>query len=246
MRRYQSIIVATTLCLVAIIMIAFLPSCAKEKIAVTGELPRELDKLSLTEMWNVVADTADLQKRNAELGTMLLRAGADGRVDSLYFAFQGWNEKGRPCIYFADMGRKGKISIREYEINSVSLSRHPSTVFGEVDKLRLASLERGEAGLTLQIVFQWGDLGYSNDHVDIYHLEGGELLPLKEIVFHSREPLCIISVFKLYPVDVEEGEMVSSVTTAPGPVLPGERTSQTWFLSEDINKAEIVEYMESE
>jgi hypothetical protein len=203
-------------CLVALVVV--MPGCSGTKIAVTRELPQELDKLSLTEMWNMVADTAAIQERSAELGDMHLRTDTNGGVDSLYFNFQGRNEKGRPCIYFAEMGRKGKIDIREYETNSVSLTTHPSTVFGEIDKLELGSLESGEAGLSLQLGFQWGDVGYSYDYVDIYHLEAGELLPLEEIVFHSRDPLCTISVFKLYPVAVEEGSMVSSVTTAPGPV----------------------------
>jgi len=237
--------VITILCLIALILVTVMPGCSGTKITVTRELPRELDKLSLVEMWNVVAEAADIQERSAELGSFHLRADEDGSVSSMYFDFQGRNEEGRPCIYFAEMGRNGKIDIREYETNSVSPSTHPSTVFSEIDKLGLASLGSGEAGLSLQIGFQWGNLGYSCDYVDIYHLEAGELLPLQEIVFHIRDPLCIISVFKLYPVAVEEGSMASSVKTDSGPVLPGERTSQTWFLSGDINKAEVVEYLES-
>jgi len=97
--------------------------------------------LSLTEMWNVVANSADLQEQGAELGSLYLHADAADKIDSLYFTSQGCNEKGRPCIYFAEMGRKGKIDIWEYETNSVTLTAHPSTVFGEIDKLGLASLE---------------------------------------------------------------------------------------------------------
>ncbi len=233
--------VITILCLIALIVA--MPGCSGTKVTVTRELPQKLDKLSLTEMWNVVADTADIQERSAELGEMHLRTGADGGVDSLYFTFQGRNEKGIPCIYFAEMGREGKIDIREYEDEPVLLSAHPMTVFAEIDKLGLASMEPGEAGLSLQLGFQYGDIGYSYDHLDLYHLEDGELIPLKEIVFHSRDPWCTVSVFELYPVAVEEGSMASSVKTAPGPVRPGERTSQIWFLSEDVNKAEIVEYL---
>lgn len=238
-------------CLITVFAVAVLPGCSGTKIAVTRELPQELDKLSLTEMWNVVAETADLQEQGAELGYLYLRADADGNVDSLYLNFAGWNEKGRPCIYFAELGRKGKIDIREYETNSVSAAKHPLKVFEEIDKLGLASLEPGERGLVLQINFQSGDVGYSYNYLNLYQLEGGELLPLNEIVFHSNYPWCTISVFKLGPVDsdmvTDNGSVISStVTTAPGPITPGERTSQMWFLSEDINKAEIVEYLENE
>jgi hypothetical protein len=44
---------------------------------------------------------------------------------------------------------------------------------------------------------------------------------------------------------IEDGQTSTKViTTAQAPVPPGERTSQKWFLSEDIELAETVTYLE--
>ncbi len=222
------------LCLIVIITAALMPGCDSRKIATTRELPQCLDELSLTGMWSAVSDKADIQDDSAKLGTFHLNAGPDGKIDSLSFGFQGKNKKEIPCFYLAEMGREGKIDIREYEGEPFSLFAHPMDVFTEVDKLGLASLEPGETGFAMAIDFHSGNISCSYDQHDIYHLEGGELLPLKE--FHSTAPGCFISVAKVYPVEEEEGSTVNSVTAG--------RTHQVWFLSEDINRAEIVEYLD--
>jgi len=239
-----------SLCLVLIGAIALIPGCSGTGIKTTRELPQSLDELSLTEMWNAVADVTDVQESMAELGSFNLRADEDGGIDSLYFDFRGRNKEGRPYIYFAEMGGEGKIDIRENESkNSVSLSAHPMTVFAEIDKVGLDSLEPGEAGFAMEISFQEGDVGYSYDYSDIYHLEDGALRQLEEIIFHSETPWCTIGVYKLSPLETtttEDGQTVAQATTVAGPVPPGERTSQIWFLSDGIKKAEVVEYLEAD
>ncbi len=222
------------LCLVVIITAALITGCSGRKIMTTGELPQSLDELSLTEMWSVVADKADIQDDSAQFDTFHLNAGPDGKINTLQFAFHGRNEKEIPCFYLAEMGREGKIDIREYEGEPFLLFAHPTDVFTEVDKLGLASLEPGEAGFSMAIGSHSGNMSCSYEQHDIYHLEDGELLPLKEI--HSTAPGCFISVAKLYPVEEEEGSTVSSITAG--------RSPQVWFLSEDINRADIVEYLE--
>ncbi len=238
------------LCLVA--LIAIITGCSDTNITTTGELPQSLDELSLTKMWNEVAEAADIQEPTAELGSFNLRTDEDGGIDSLYFDFRGRNEEGRPCIYFAEMGREGKIDIRGNESNSVSLSAHPMAVFTEIDKLGLASLERGEAGLFMQISFQGGDVGYRHAYTDIYQLKGGELLPLKQVIFHTDVFWCTITIFQNAKHEGNEAEMTATVTVNPEAttddiVVPlAERTSQIWFLSGDINRVEVVEYLETD
>ncbi len=238
------------LCLVLIITASLMPSCSDTKITTTGELPQNLDELSLAEMWGAVVEVADIQEPTAELGSFNLRADENGGIDSLYFDFRGRNKEGRPCIYFAEMGGEGKIDIRENESkNSVSLSAHPMVVFAEIDKLGLASLETGEAGLFMRISYQGGDVGYRHTYTDIYQLEDGELLPLKQVIFHTDIYWCTITIFQ--NVKQEGTERTATVrvnpeATAGDIVVPlEERTSQIWFLSDDINRAETVEYLES-
>jgi len=231
------------LCLIAVITITFLPGCAKEKVVV----PQSLDKLSLSSMWENVAKSTGVQDASAELESLLLHADKEGKVNSLSFIFHGRNQQGRPEVYFVGKNSKGELDQHAYGSQSVPMTRHPLKVFAEIDSLGLSSLEPGDAGLSVQVDFLSGDVGYSYEYSDIFHLEGGALEPLDRIVFHSRTPWCTIGVFKLSPPETivtVDGRTVAQATTVAGPVPPGKRTSQIWFLSEDINKAETVEYLE--
>ncbi|MDD4986034.1 MAG: hypothetical protein PHQ43_09635, partial [Dehalococcoidales bacterium] len=231
------------LCLILIITAALMPGCSGTEIKTTGELPQSLDGLSLTEMWSAAAEVTDIQESTAELGSFNLRADEDGGIDSLYFDFRGRNKEGSPYIYFAEMGSGGKIDIRENESkNSVSLSAHPMTVFAEIDKAGLASLEPGEAGLFMRISYQGGDVGYRHAYTDIYQLEDGQLLPLKQVIFHTDVYWCTITIFK----NVKHEDTESTTTVTVNPEAMEERTSQIWFLSEDISRADTVEYIELE
>jgi hypothetical protein len=233
------------LCIVPIIAIFTMPGCAGTKAAV----PHKLDELSLVDMWNAVANQVDLQEQGAELESLYLHSDTDRNVNTLYFKFQGYTEKGRAHVYNASIYGKSEMNIQANGISSVQPTRHPFKIFEEIDTLGIASLETGEEGMSMLIDFQYGDIGYSYDNLDIYHLDNGTLLPLKEIIFHSSYPWCTVSVFKLVPnetVITEDGRTIARATTAAAPVPPEERTSQIWFIGEDINKATTVEYLKSE
>ncbi len=232
------------LCLITLFSIALVQGCTKEKVII----PQGLDELSLSQVWEKVSATIDVQKGGEELESLRLHANQDRQVDSLSFTFHGFNQKGRPEIYFVSMNSRGEMDWYSYESNQVNPTLHPLKVFEEIDKLRLASLESGDAGLAMNIGFQSGDVGYRYAYSDIYHLEGGVLRQLDEIVFHSRTPWCTIGIFKLSSPETivtGDGRTVTQATTVAGPVPPSKRTSQIWFLSEDINKAEIVEYLDN-
>lgn len=236
---------AITLCLALILVITILPGCAKEKVSIT----QDLDKLSLVGMWETVSATIDVQKGGEELESLKLHSNGNRQVDSLSFIFHGFNQKGRPEVYFVSMNSHGEMDWYSYESDSVNPTLHPLKVFEEIDRLDLASLESGDAGLSINVGFQSGDIGYRNEYGNIYHLEGGILKPLDEIIFHSKYPWCTISIFKLSPnetIITEDGQTISQASTVArvnGTVPPEERTFQIMFLSEDINKAVTVEYL---
>jgi len=242
-KSFLSMTIAITLCLIAILMIAVLPGCAKEKPVIA----QELNELSLVQMWNMVAEATGIQKDSAELESLMLHTDEDGKALSLSFIFHGRNQKGNPQVYFVGKNSRGELDWHAYESKSVPITRHPLKVFTEIDSLGLSSLKPGDAGLSLQVDFMSGDVGYSYEYSDIFYLEDGILKPLDKIIFHSRTPWCTIGVFQLSPPDTivtEDGRTVVQAATVAGPVPPGERTSQIWFLTEDINKAETVEYLE--
>jgi len=224
-----------------------LTGCTKEKVMI----PQDLDGLSLVQMWEKVSAKIDVQKGGEEMESFRLHANGVRQVDSLSFVFHGFNQKGRPEVYFVSMNAHGEMNWYSYVSDLVNPTRHPLKVFEEIDKIGLASLESGDAGLSMHVEFQSGDVGYRNQYGNIYHLEGGTLKPLDEIIFHSQYPWCTTTVFKLSPnetVITRDGQIIAQASTAVrinGVVPPEERTSQIWFLSEDINKAEVVEYLDN-
>jgi hypothetical protein len=207
-----------------------------------------LDELSLVKMWEAVSIAIGVQNGSQELESFRLYTNRDDKIDSLSFVFHGNNAGGRPEVYFVSKNSRGEIGWYSNESKFVSPTLKPTRVFTEIDSLGLSSLELGDAGLLMQVDFKSGDVGYNNKYGNIYRIEGGKLRQLKEIVFHSRYPWCTISVYKLFPnetVITDDGQTTAQTTTVRIPVPPEERTSQTWFLSEDINKAETVEYLEN-
>jgi len=230
------------MCVIAVLALALLPGCTKEKV----KLPQSLDDFSLTGMWEAVAEVTGNQQDSARLESLHLHADREGNIDSLSMIFHGNDSKGNRKVYFVSMGTNGEINWYSYDSRSDTVTGHPAEIFAEIDNLGLDSLEPGESGLLMQVSFQSGDLGYTYEYADIYHLEGGNLRQLDEVIFHSRVPWCTIYVARLFPTGTTvtvDGQTVVQATVT-GPVPPGERTSQIWFLSDDLNRAETVKYLE--
>lgn len=225
--------------LVAMLSVFGLSGCSYSEILI----PKTFSELSLVDLWNRLSEATGVQKDSEELESLHLHVDADGVLDTLSLRFYGTNNKGRSTIYIAEMNAKGLIDWHSYETEPVLMTRHPMKVFFEIDRLGLSSLQLGEDGLSLYVDFQSGDVGYDYMHVDIYQLDEGNLRPLNKIIFHSATPWCTISIFELNPSDIEVGLMTSSYLTPPDSGLPKERTSQVWFLSEDLNKASVLEFL---
>jgi hypothetical protein len=240
-KLYLSGIAAVVLCFTILLVAVFLPGCDSADKSTTGEIPRQLEKFSMADIWIEVARATDLQPESAALGSLHLTIIEDGVINSLYFDFRGWNKNSRPCLYFASLNYKNKLDILKYEADSVLPSQNPLAVFGEIDKLGLASVERGDKGLIMHIDFQWGDIGFNHNYLDAYQLQDGNLLPLEELIFHTADPICMIHVYKNYV-----NEDATPIAVSASLVLPGERTSQLWFLSDDIINAESVKYLDTQ
>ena len=119
-------------------------------------------------------------------------------------------------------------------------------IFEEIDKVGLDSLDTGEHGLFVRISFG-GSARYTSQNMDIFHVENGNLQPLEELIFHVPYPLCDISIEKLLTPATEGSATVSTVvstTIATGSASFGSKRCQQWFLSEDINSADTVKYLE--
>lgn len=240
-------IFAAVVCLSMIFIAASISGCSKEaenKIMIS----RNFEELSLVEMWFAVVDAIDFYANSAELQSLRLHTDKDGEIESLSFDFYGLSLTGTPLVYSACMNSQGCIKWYSYEIDSMPETRDPLRVFSQIDKVGLSSLIPGEAGLSLQIGFIYGSIRYSYDYLDIYHLASGTLKQIEDIYFHGEFSYCTINICKLFPpenVITKDGETIVQSSTSAGPVPSGERTSQIWFLSEDVNMAESVRYLEN-
>ncbi len=233
MKRKPGRILLAGLCLLSIIVVTFIPGC--NNIQWSSQINSSIHELTLTELWNTIAATTAIQEPSAEMGTFSMNVEPDGELSFLDFTFSGRNNNGKPCVYFVGFGHRSRISVKSYEIDDIIVSRHPASVFEEIDMYGLDSIETGEGGLRMIISFQAGSLVYRRSEADLFHLEKGELLPLEEIMFSGQNQHCTVSLLKLAP-----NKPVS--TTAAAPMLPGERANEIWFLDEDISLAETVVY----
>ncbi len=215
-------VIAIILSVVAVLTITFLPGCTTERVTI----PQNLDELSVVKIWDTVAKVTNVQNDSGELESFRLLIDENGKIDSLTYIFHEDLK-----AYRVDIDSKGELDWNSYQ-NKLPATRHPIEVLSEIDKVRFTSLKTGEAGLLLQADFSFNNVGYSNDYLNIYQLENGNLIPLKEIIFNGT-PYCVISVYQR-----TSNGLGTTATTA----ARGERTStEIWFLTQDVNRAKIVE-----
>ena len=205
------------LCFIAILTSVFLPGCVP-KVAI----PQNLKGLSLVIMWDTVAKATHVQNDSVELESFRLLTNSDGKMDGLTFIFREDNTSSIPKAYQADVSSKGELTWHSYQA-IFPRTRHPLDVLTEIDKFNLASLKTGESGLCLQADFTTDNSDYSSECMNIYQLDKGNLLPLREIDFNGATT-CIISIYQC--------------------TNGGETLSQSWFLSADINHAKTVKYLQ--
>ena len=183
---------------------------------------------------DTVAKATHVQNDLVELQSFRLLTGKDKQIDSLTFIFLENDTNGRAKAYQVEINSTGKLDWHSYK-SEFPATMHPIEIFTEIDKFNLASLKTGEGGLELQVDFNFSNTGYGSDFMNLYELENGNLLPLKEIVFRGT-PVCVISVFQL-----QKNQSGSTEVTVTRGEIP---TTQIWFLSEDMSKAETVEYLQ--
>ncbi len=218
--------------LAAMLMVTFLPGCATEKVA----LPENLDGLYLVRIWDTVARVTGVQNDSTELQSFRLVTSPDGKIDNLSFMFLKINASGN-SEFQVEINSRGEVDWHSLQRSLPRTLHNPVEVLAEIDKVRLASLRPGPGGLELDAGFQFGPVQYSNYQLNIYQLENGKLLPLKEVDFNGT-PFCVISVYQRFA----NGLGLAS----PAAAAPGDRSStQIWFLSEDIQKAQTVEYLKN-
>ena len=236
MKAHKILKRAVILCAILCTGIA-LPGCVDSSVAITDKL----DELSLNSAFNEVVEKTNVNKDTVEFRKLRLHTDKNGVIDSFSFSFYAIANTGKetcPVLFDVQMNENGELEWESYKLNNNDshyhnppLSLNDLKVLTEIDKLGLSSITPGDNGSVVQINFQCGGMGYSRPQSELYCLHDGELTPLDKVVFHSNDYWITISVFENLA-----GKAGETFQTGGG------ATSQIWFLAEDLNKADIVEY----
>lgn len=233
MKTHKIIKRAVILSLILCISIV-LSGCVDSSLAITNKL----DELSLTTAFNEVVKKTNVYEDTVEFQSLRLHTDKSGLIDSFSFSFYAISKTSKetvPVLFNVQMNSKGELEWASLEndssYNAYSYLQNGSGILEQIDKLGLSSIVPGDNGSVVQIDLQQGRIGYSRPQSELYCLNDGELTPVNKVVFHSNDYWITISVFENLA-----GKAGETFQTGDG------ETSQIWFLAEDLNKADIVEY----
>ena len=207
--------ITTVICL-AVVLIVSAIGCGKKEDVV---FPTALSELSLVQVWNTVTEITKVQEQTVELRWLSLSLTNKSTLDFLIFDFYGLNANGKTKYYQASVGPRGKLIWYSEDLDKTVSDispNNPLIYFEELDKVGLATINPEN----ISVEFRAGAFGYNNAYSNtIYQLEDGNLIPLKEIIFHTDTPFSAIEVYY------------------------NRTKTQTWFLTRDIGLAASVEYL---
>jgi len=175
----------------------------------------EIEKVRLSILWKAVTDDIDVQNSTVNLQWLHLKV-FDDRIKSLHFEFTGKNSQGESRIYYVDINSLGVVKIHSKPIRDFQHTIHPAYIFNELDEFGLKNIG---SDYTLDISFEWGDLGFNSSYGNLYLLKEGKLISLEKVVFHTNIPICRIDVCR-------------------------NNACETWFVQSDLLRAEKVVFKE--
>jgi len=231
--------------LVFILTVSLLSGCVQPKLP---PLPMNVSNISLTRVWYRFLDNSGMQERSGNLISFMLMADKNRSVLTEHLELTGVSAKGKPSVYFVDVNNKGELVFQEFDSkNSVAQTYSPLMVLSEIDKLGLSSITLGPEGFFIIMDFSGGGRSiFTADRYDIYELQNGQLMPLKEVIFNTNTMWGKITI----STNISNSYTSAIVTVPPTgtarplePVPAEDRTMQFWFLSQDLNKAESVQYL---
>ncbi len=204
-------------------------------------LPKTFGEVSFVQLWQMITEAIDVQEETAELGRFTIAVDENSEIMSIYLTFQARNTAGRPHVYITSIGGNGELHWSSYETDTVSATNYPSIMFAELDKVDISAVQPDSNSFYLQVYFISGSIKYNSYYTDIYHLLDGELLPLEDVMFSSNTPWAVIWLTKPWSRNYS-----GTVETTSSEKTSVDKTSQLWFLSRDLNRAESVKHLENQ
>lgn len=232
MRKRQIMIAAIKWCLAVIFTIILLPGCARNDVPM--KIPVDIDELSLVDMWNDVRIVTGIKKFPAYLHNLKLEA-FKHEITRLSFNFIVYEEPDwiGYLVTFDERGELVGYNFDEIDFNPYLGIPNPEILFAEIDKYGLTNIRPTVSGFTIFIETGFGHTYNADGPFPLYHLKDGTLTPLKYVKFGKDQP----------NLDIQVGS--HAITRPRENIYETYENFEYWLLSEDLAKAEIVEYQDN-
>jgi hypothetical protein len=212
------------LALLTTVIAGLFPACSKSGGVV--HVGTNVNEASLVEIWSSVFEAVDFQDSSANLDALIFDIGENGSFDFLHFEFYAMDAQGLSKIYFVNSEFDGAVSCYSCDIASVLQRTHPLHILQELDAVPLTAILRESTSARIEMDFQAGSVTYSSEYSHLYHLENGNLKPLKSVVFRTSTSWGVIYVHRN-----PSGNAGTSIM------------AELWFPTSELGKAESVEYI---
>lgn len=206
------------------------------------KIPMNVEELSLVDMWDEAVQITGIQEQSAYLHSFQLWTDRNGKIYNSSFSINKAPDNGIEWTHygfrFNENGELLHISTSSSEsANSNRVKTYnPRVLFAEIEKMGgLRYIQATCSSFSIKVEpgnYARPEQDYweftFDQHLQLYHLSDGDLIPLKHVKISNTQPFLPIQIDKT---------IVMNDPDAPYLELPFE----IWLLSEDLAKAEIVE-----
>jgi len=207
--------------------------------------PENVNELSLVQMWDEVVKIIGIKEQTTYLDQFVLDVSyQNGKINTLRFTCYVINNEPEWTHYFIGFDEDRGLRWQSDETQEVSsefnilLTYNPRIVFVELDKIGFSNVQSTSSGFSIRVEKEY-DHAFSNDDAPgwlISHLKDGQLIPLKYIKLSSNH--------SSLPVWIDRGQR-QKPPASPVPLDSDYVQTEIWFLSEDVARAETVEYFQN-
>ncbi len=219
------------LALAMIVTAGLTPACGGGSEGDQGtELSVNANESSLAQIWEAVVEDAGFQESTASLEELMVWYRGAGTVYLMQYTFSATGAEGTVKTVTVNSDNDGKVACWLVETGGVPTDTLPRDVFEELDSVSPEKILRGEYEAHVDMNFMVGPMRYDGSATcdggpcRLYELKDGVLMPLKSVLFAAEQPCSDISVVRF----------------AQGAQTPS--SSEIWFLTSDLDKAESVVY----
>jgi hypothetical protein len=208
--------------LAMIVMMGLVSACSESSDAV--HVDASIKEASLAEVWGAVVEKARIRDKTANLSELTFEVAEDETVHLLHYMFYARDADGKAGMYSVNSEYDGDVTYYCYPTDGAGVfTTDPLGVFEELDKVPVTTMLSGEASAHVLMYFESGAYRYSGStSISLYHLQDGELVPLEEVMFRTNVPWGVLHVSRWWPGTPASTEL--------------------WFLTSELGKAESVKY----